>query len=236
MLYLIAGLYSTGHYNNLSDEYLSTNVTINQLSQITAEKPSYIKESLFVAIRKSSTNTIRWKGNYYTHKDGCTCAVRRNLFTLSKPKSNFRIIKRAIFHDERFSPEEKGYIIALYLLCVNNTFRFDLSDAQVATKLGVSLNTWKKYKQILMCKGVLQEFKDAPAGLLDPNFENALVLNYDYLGYQSPSAIHQNMMQDTDFISLITEMQNTIRGEELYESVIFHPNVTNIKECRIYNR
>lgn len=100
------------------------------------------------------------------------------------------------------------------MLCINNTFRFELSDTAIAKSIGVSLNTWKKYKNVLVEKGVIQKFKNAPAGLLDPNFENAMVLNYEYLGYKSASIIQEEALQDINYISDITYMQSMIMDAE----------------------
>lgn len=185
LLYLIAGLYSTGRYNTNKDKSVTTDVTIGQLEAITGDKKFYIKESLFTTIRKRNSEYVKWNGNFYTHNKERGDIQKRNRFSLLKASTNFRIIQRGIFQDDRFTPDEKGYIIALYMLCVNNTFRFDLSDAEIAKRLDVSLNTWKKYKAILINKGVIQEFKDAPAHMVDLNFEEALVLNYEHLGYSN---------------------------------------------------
>ena len=143
---------------------------------------------MYPKIRAVDNSIVNWEGIYYTHTSQHKI-VKRNIFSLQKPTSNFRIIKSGIFNDKRFTPEEKGYIIALYMLCVNNTFRFDLSNSEIARRIGVSLNTWKKYRVILETKGVICSFGNAPSALLDLNFENSLVLNYEYLGYRSSSMI-----------------------------------------------
>ncbi len=188
MLYLLAGMYATGHYDNINDTYFRTDVTIQQLSSITQDTTTYIEESLYPKIRTLKSSNIKWEGVYYTHTSQHRI-TKRNIFLLQKPTVNFRIINNGIFYDRRFTPEEKGYIIALYMLCVNNTFRFDLSNSEIARRIGVSLNTWKKFREILETKGVICSFGNAPSALVDLNFENSLVLNYEYLGYRSPSMI-----------------------------------------------
>lgn len=215
MLYLIAAMYSTGHYEDINDSHYRTDVTIKQLSSISGDTLCYIEESLYPQIRKSNNVFIKWDGNYFSHQvTEKGYIARRNIFSLLKPTENFRIIRSGIFQDNRFTPDEKGYIIALYMLCINNTFRFELSDTAIAKSIGVSLNTWKKYKNVLVEKGVIQKFKNAPAGLLDPNFGNAMVLNYEYLGYKSASIIQEEALQDINYISDITYMQSMIMDAE----------------------
>lgn len=52
MLYLIAAMYSTGHYVAITDSHYRTDVTIKQLSSISGDTLYYIEESLYPQIRK----------------------------------------------------------------------------------------------------------------------------------------------------------------------------------------
>lgn len=99
------------------------------------------------------------------------------------------------------------------MLCVNNTFRFDLSNSEIARRIGVSLNTWKKYRAMLEAKGVICSFGNAPSALVDLNFENSLVLNYEYLGHKSPSMIQlEAEMKDRETLQEIELAQNNWRN------------------------
>ena len=177
MLYLLTALYSTCHYDN---NFMYTDVTIDQLSLISGESKYYIRDFFFPYLRQMETPILEDDDFHYLCSN--RTVKRRNLFTLLRPTENFRIISSEILLDRSLTPDEKGYIIALYILCVNNTFRFDLNDKLLATKIGVSLNTWKKYKELLLEKGIILPYINAPEALLDVDHIDSSVLMYPHLG------------------------------------------------------
>lgn len=198
MIYLLGAMYASAHYRDKKDKRLTTNITIDQLASITGESRYYIKDVFLPYIRKNPTEIIRWEGNYYT-----AGMKKRNSFTLLNPKENFRIIWSDIFQDKRFTAEEKGYIIALYSMCANNTFRYELSNNFISKRIGVSLNTWKKFKTILEKKGVILTFNNAPVALIDTNFEQANILLYKSLGHKTALDMIAEFRPDEDTIEHI---------------------------------
>lgn len=76
-------------------------------------------------------------------------------------------------------------MIGLYCLCLNNTFRYDLSDQRVWEALGLSKNTFKKYRNSLIDKNVLWSSYDAPMALTNAEHLSAKVLMYPHLGYRT---------------------------------------------------
>ena len=177
MLYLLTAMYATCKYD---DKHMYTDVTTEQLSNISGISEDYIHKTFYPYVRKTMIQLIKYEGFRYVCLD--RTVKRRNLFTLLKPTKNFRIISSEILLDRSLTPDEKGYIIALYILCVNNTFRFDLPDKVIATKIGVSLNTWKKYKELLLEKGIILPYINAPEALLDVDHIDSSVLMYPHLG------------------------------------------------------
>ncbi len=89
-----------------------------------------------------------------------------------------------MFFDNTLTPDEKGVLIALYCLCINNTFRFDLTDKCIWSKLGISKNTLKKYKKLLIEKNILQTSYKAPMALIDLNHTSATIIVYPYFGFK----------------------------------------------------
>lgn len=175
-LYLLAGLYLSAHYQRDSD-ILFTDITIPQLSSLTGVAGWYISESFYPRLKRSG----------FIHYE-CVQEkpdVRRNHFKLPDPVQNFRFIRKELFYDKSLTPEEKGIMIGLYCLCLNNTFRYDLSDQRVWEALGISKNTFKKYRNSLIDKNVLWSSYDAPMALTNVEHLSAKVLMYPHLGHKT---------------------------------------------------
>ena len=175
-LYLLAGMYLSSHYQRNSD-ILHTDIAISQLSSLTGVASWYISEGFYPRLKRSgfiSYKCVQEQPN-----------VRRNHFYLPLPKQNFRFIRKELFYDRTLSPEEKGVMIGLYCLCLNNTFRYDLSDQRVWEALGISKNTFKKYRNALIDKNVLWSSYDAPMALTNAEHLSAKVLMYPHLGHKT---------------------------------------------------
>ena len=175
-LYLLAGMYLSTHYQRDSVS-LHTDITISQLSSLTDVASWYISESFYP----------RLKGSGFIF---CKCVQeqpnkRRNHFYLPNPMQNFRLIRKELFYDKSLTPEEKGVMIGLYCLCLNNTFRYDLTDQRVWEALGISKNTFKKYRNSLIDKNVLWSSYDAPMALTNAEYLSAKVLMYPHLGHKT---------------------------------------------------
>ena len=175
-LYLLAGMYLSSHYQRNSS-ILHTDITISQLSSLTGVQSEYISESYYPRLKRSgfiSYKCVQEQPN-----------VRRNHFYLPFHEQNFRFIRKELFFDRTLSPEEKGVMIGLYCLCLNNTFRYGLSDQRVWETLGLSKNTFKKYRNSLIDKNILWSSYDVPMALADVEHLRAKVLMYPHLGHKT---------------------------------------------------
>lgn len=175
-LYLLAGMYLLSEYHSGAN-YLYTNTTVHQLSALTGVSEDYITDNFYPRLKRSGF--IRYR-----------CAqeqplVKRNHFYLPNPTQNFRFIRKELFLDRAISPDEKGIMIGLYGLCLNGTFRYDLSDQRVWESLGISKNTFKKYRNSLIDKNVLWSSYDAPMALTNAEHLSAKVLMYPDLGHKT---------------------------------------------------
>lgn len=173
-LYLLAGMYLSSHYQENSNVFY-TNITISQLSALTKVKENYIKEYFYPKLKGSGYVVYECTQEQFN--------VKRNHFYLPKPTQNFRFIRKELFCDSTLTPEEKGIIISLYCLCVNNTFRFNLTDRVIWEKLGVTKNTFKKYRNSLIEKNVLWSSYDVPLVLTSIDHLEAKIILYPHLGY-----------------------------------------------------
>lgn len=111
--------------------------------------------------------------------------VKRNIYHLPNPPKNFRIIWAELFSDSSLSPEEKGVMIGLYCLCINNEFRIDLSDKLIYSHLDMAKNTYKKYRDLLIEKKVIWSSYDVPMKLVWAEHMETQVLLYPHLGYNT---------------------------------------------------
>lgn len=175
-LYLLAGMYLSSHYQRDSN-ILHTDITISQLSSLTGVGSWYIRESFYPRLKRSGFISYRCVQEQPN--------VKRNHFYLPTTEQNFRFIRKELFYDSTLSPDEKGIVIGLYCLCLNNTFRYDLSDQKVWEALGISKNTFKRYRNNLIDKDVLWSSYDAPMALTNVEHLAAKVLMYPHLGYKT---------------------------------------------------
>lgn len=175
-LYLLAGMYLSSEYHS-DASYLYTNITVHQLSTLTGVSEDSISNNFYPRLKRS-----RFIGYRCLQEQPL---VKRNHFYLPNPTDNFRFIRKELFFDRTLSPEEKGVMIGLYCLCLNNTFRYDLSDQRVWEALGLSKNTFKKYRNALIEKNVLWSSYDVPMALTNAEHLSAKVLMYPHLGHKT---------------------------------------------------
>ena len=178
MLYSLGGMYSSCHYKKTdSGIVMETNITIPQLSQLTGESIDYIGDVFYPHIKKQEQLILSYTSLYdkVSHQ-------RRNKFIMATPIKPYRIYWSSIFRDTLLTPEEKGYIMALYMLCVTGARRYELNNHRIAKSLGVTLNTWKKYKSILEDKGILKKARDLGIGLFDPVTDDSNIIFYPHVG------------------------------------------------------
>ena len=175
-LYLLAGLYINAPYKE-REEYLVTNTTYEQLSGTTGVSLDYIKDAFIPRLKETNYVKIETIQESYM--------VKRNIYHLPNPPKNFRIIWAELFSDSSLSPEEKGVMIGLYCLCINNEFRIDLSDKLIYSHLDMAKNTYKKYRDLLIEKKVIWSSYDVPMKLVWTEHMEAKVLLYSHLGYNT---------------------------------------------------
>ena len=175
-LYLLAGLYINAPYKK-REEYLVTNTTYEQLSGTTGVSLDYIKDAFIPRLKETNYVKIETIQESYM--------VKRNIYHLPNPPEDFRIIGAELFSDSSLSPEEKGVMIGLYCLCVNNEFRIDLSDKLIYSHLDMAKNTYKKYRDLLIEKKVIWPSYDVPMKLVWTEHMEAKVLLYPHLGYNT---------------------------------------------------
>ena len=173
-LYILTGMYLSAYSSRSSGDTISTDITQRQLSELTRVDEEYIRKRFMPRLKGSGFCKIKCSQIGYTTK--------RNTYWLPNPKSNFRIIRSELFKDRELSAEEKGVLIGLYCNCVNDTYRFDLSDVQMAERFGISRGTYLKYKKSLLTKGIICTGEEH-SNLLDPEHPNAPLLIYPHLGY-----------------------------------------------------
>ncbi len=177
-LYLLAGLYINAHYESDKD-YMKTDITYSQLSALTGISTDYIKTSFIPRLRELEDKGYRVET---TQEDYIT---KRNTYYLPNPKKNFRIIWAELFSDSSLSPEEKGVMIGLYCLCINNEFRIELTDKDIYTQLDMAKNTYVKYRNLLIEKKVIWDSYDVPMQLAWYEHMDSKVILYPHLGYNT---------------------------------------------------
>lgn len=175
-LYLLAGMYLSSEYHP-DTSHLYTDITVHQLSALTGVSEEYISNNFYPRLKRSGFISYRCIQEQPL--------VKRNHFSLPNPTYNFRFIRKEFFFDRTISPEEKGVMIGLYCLCLNNTFRYDLTDQRIWEALGISKNTFKKYRNSLIDKNVLWSSYDAPMALTNVEHLSAKVLMYPHLGHKT---------------------------------------------------
>ncbi len=175
-LYLVAGLYINAPYK-IGVEYMETNTTIEQLARTTGISTDYIKDSFIPKLKNSGYIKVVTTQESYM--------VKRNKYYLPNPSENYRIIWGELFSDNSLSPEEKGLMIGIYCLCANNTFRIDMPAKTIYEHLGLTKNTYTKYMNNLVLKGVIKSLGESYVALVDFNHLHGLVLMYPYLGFQT---------------------------------------------------
>lgn len=117
---------------------------------------------------------------------------------MPNPSENYRVIWTELFSDNSLSPEEKGFMIGLYCICVNNTFRLNLPDKAIYETLGMVKNTYTKYKNSLISKGILKTLGESYIALINFNFFHGTILMYPHLGYVTYLDILENNVPEED--------------------------------------
>ena len=168
-LYTITGIYLTAN-----DKYI-TDSTYEQIASSTGQSLSYIKDYFMPRLKNTKLCT---QIQSFTIGN-----LRRKRYYLPKPTENFRIIKKEVLTDTNITSEEKGFIIALYCNCVNNSFNLSLSSWKFwESKIKVSKSTFYKLKKSLVSRGYLRRLEYVPENPDSGNHPEDYMLCVPWLG------------------------------------------------------
>lgn len=170
-IYTLVGLYFTAHKD------YKTDVTYEQLHKLTGQSIDYIKKGFSKRLAKSNFSLIELS---FDNKNVKT----RKLYTLPKPKINYRFIRKEIFQDKNLTSEEKGFLIGLYCNSVNDTFSVGLPVEELLIRLKIKKSTFYKLKKSLLEKGYMSKVKDMPAFIRSEDFAEDFMLTCPWLGYE----------------------------------------------------
>ena len=168
-LYTITGIYLTAN-----DRYI-TDSTYEQIASFTGQSLSYIKDYFIPRLKDTE---------FCTQIQPFTMGnLKRKRYYLPKPTENFRIIKKEVLTDTNITSEEKGFTIALYCNCVNNSFNLSLSSWKFwESKIKVAKSTFYKLKKSLVSRGYLRKLEDVPENPDSGNHSEDYMLCVPWLG------------------------------------------------------
>lgn len=170
-LYTLTCLYLTA-----KDDY-TTDSTREQLAKITGLSFAYIKDKFLPRLRKSEFCEIEG----YTELPDSQIR-KRNKYILPQPVTNYRIISKKMLEDTNLTPTEKGIIIGLYSLTVNNSFNIGFNKSQISKHLNISRNSYLKYEKSLIEKGYIKLLSNDTTNDRHGDFSEGIVLNCSWLG------------------------------------------------------
>ena len=187
-LYTITCMYLTA-----KDDY-TTDSTREQLAQITGLSFAYIKDKFLPRLKNTIFCNI---DECISMKDGQV--RKRNKYILPIPRINYRIINKEILEDVNLTPTEKGIMIGLYILTVNNYFNIGFSKTKIAKSLGISRNTYLKYEETLTQKGYIIPLTEDVTNVKHGDFQEGIVLNCPWLGTKE---LNRRIYDSTHIIDL----------------------------------
>ena len=163
-LYTITGIYLTAN-----DRYITDSTSF------TGQSLSYIKDYFIPRLKDTE---------FCTQIQPFTMGnLKRKRYYLPKPTENFRIIKKEVLTDTNITSEEKGFTIALYCNCVNNSFNLSLSSWKFwESKIKVAKSTFYKLKKSLVSRGYLRKLEDVPENPDSGNHSEDYMLCVPWLG------------------------------------------------------
>lgn len=182
-LYTLTCMYLTTNNNYCTD------ITREQLAKITGLSFSYIKDKFLPRLKQSNFCTIE------TYKE--TPTKSRNIYKLSEPKINYKIVQKGVIEDSNLTPQEKGFLIALHTTSFNNSYDCGLSENTIIKKINTSKNTYYKYKNILLHKGYIFLYKDeVNTSTIHENFSFGYSINCTWLGSEKMQIKYQELMKE----------------------------------------
>lgn len=122
-------------------DYCVTDLTMDQIASYGNISEDYITKSFLPRLKKSNFAIIETVQ--------VSQKIKRNIYKLPKPQSNFKIIYNTILTVELDS-EFKGFLIGLFTCCDNNTFHTNYDMLQICDSLNISRATFYRYKKELL--------------------------------------------------------------------------------------
>jgi len=174
-VYTLTAMYLTAKYNEQSDCY-ETDVTIQQLANLTGLSFAYTKDKFLPRLKESKFCKIELITEGYKDK--------RNRYYLPNSKSNFRIINSRVLTDNKLTPKDKGFLISLFTICENKSFNCGLVQKEILDLLKVSKSTFDRFTAKLTQQRYLITFDDID--LFDNfNYCTGIEINCNWIGSTS---------------------------------------------------
>lgn len=185
-----------------------TDSTFKQIAELTKDKSTEnIKD--FVE-RLKLTNLLNIETVYdKSIADGTL--VKRNRYNFPAYKMNYRMITSSILDVEDLDGSQKGFMISLFTLCLNNTKICKFSQVKIAELFGVHRNTVTKYIKELIELGYISKIKGG--------FE--LVTSFLYV-------------KDRKMTPEIIQRINDLKQVDKFESIISKTKWSNVKNPTAY--
>lgn len=172
----------------------TTNSTRKQLSEITEFSEAYLKDKFLPRLRKSKFCKIE---EYMEFPNGQI--RKRNKYVLPQPETNYRIISKEILKDAKLTLTEKGVMIGLYTLTVNNSFNIGFSKNEIARSLNLSRNSYLKHEKSLLKKGYLIPLSKDTTNNRHEDFSKGIVLKCSWLGTKELNQkVHESTHTNTN--------------------------------------
>lgn len=187
-LYTITCMYLTA-----KDDY-TTNSTREQLAEITGLSFAYIKDKFLPRLRSTKFCEIE---EYTEFPD--SQIKKRNKYILPQPQTNYRIISKEVLEDTNLTPAEKGIIIGLSSLSVNNSFNIGFNKSQISKSLNISRNSYLKYEKYLIEKGYITPLSEDITNSRHEDFSQGIVLKCSWLGTKELNKkVHESTHNNTN--------------------------------------
>lgn len=197
-----------------------TDTTFKQLMIFTGDTSEETLKDFSKRLRESELIKVE------TVKETCVIKnspVNRNHYYIPEYKENFRIIHKDII-DCELSMENKGFLIGLFVNCLNNTKICKFTIIKIAEKLGLHRETTSKYLKRLIELGYILKIKGGYElrvnWLLISNKREKLIQYYKGIGLDSVYKINWDKVVDPEkytnaLFSGLANKKNKIKKEQI---------------------
>lgn len=135
-----------------------TDSTFEQIKELTKDNSTETVKNFVDRLRKSELITIDTDKTTKTTIDGVVKIISRNHYNIPNYQVNFRMIHSS-FLEVDLSIYEKGFLIGMFTLCLNNTKNCQLKQKDIAEKLNIGKSTVSEYLKSLTSKGYIEKFE-----------------------------------------------------------------------------